>query len=145
MAVTVKKAVLWRKEVDNRPGMLAGTLHPLSEAGADLHVVMGYRLPGSSDRAVVEVHPVSGRKSTAAARTAGLEPSSIPTLLVEGDNRPGLGHAIAKAIADAGINLSFVIAQVVGRRYSAVFGFENDADVSKAAPLIRKATPAKKK
>jgi hypothetical protein len=23
MAVTVKKAVLWRKEVDNRPGMLA--------------------------------------------------------------------------------------------------------------------------
>ena len=145
MAVIVKKAVLWRKEVDNRPGMLAGTLQPLSEAGADLHVVMGYRLPGISDRAVIEVHPVSGRKSMAAARSTGLEPSSIPTLLVEGDNRPGLGHAIATAIADAGINLSFVIAQVMGRRYSAVFGFENDADVSRAAPLIKKATPAKKK
>jgi len=144
MAVTVKKAVLWRKEVDNRSGMLAGTLQPLSEAGADLYVVMGYRLPGSSDRAVVEVHPVSGRKPTAAARAAGLEPSSIPTLLVEGDNRPGLGHAIAKGIADAGINLSFVMAQVVGRRYSAVFGFENAADATKAATLIKKAAPAKK-
>jgi hypothetical protein len=62
----------------------------------------------------------------------GLAPSSISTLLVEGDNRPGLGHAIAKAIGDAGINMSFVIAQVVGRRYSAVFGFENEADASKA-------------
>jgi hypothetical protein len=44
--------------------------------------------------------------------------------VVEGDNRPGLGHAIAKAIGDAGINISFVMAQVVGRRYSAVFGLE---------------------
>ncbi len=143
MAVTVKKVVLWRKEVDNRPGMLASTLAPLSEAGADLQVVMGYRYPGSEDKGAIEVHPVSGRKSKAAAQTAGLAPSSIPTLLVEGDNRPGLGHAIAKAIADASINMSFVMAQVVGRRYSAVFGFENDADASKAATLIRKATPAK--
>jgi ACT domain-containing protein len=39
----VKKAVLWRKEIDNRPGMLANTLEPLSEAGADLQVLMAYR------------------------------------------------------------------------------------------------------
>jgi ACT domain-containing protein len=45
MAVTVKKAILWRKEIDNRPGMLANTLEPLSEAGADLQVVMAYRYP----------------------------------------------------------------------------------------------------
>ncbi len=55
---------------------------------------------------------------------AGLAPSSLSTLLVEGDNRPGLGHAVAKAIGDAGINMSFVMAQVVGRRYSALIGFE---------------------
>jgi hypothetical protein len=67
-------------------------------------------------------------------------PSSISTLLVEGDNRQGLGHAIAKAIGDAEINMSFVMVQVVGRRYSAVFGFENDADASKAATLIKRAT-----
>ena len=40
MAVIVSKAVLWRKEIDNRPGMLGSTLEPLAEAGADLHVVM---------------------------------------------------------------------------------------------------------
>jgi hypothetical protein len=40
MAVSVKKAILWRREVDNHPGMLANTLQPLSEGGADLQVVM---------------------------------------------------------------------------------------------------------
>jgi hypothetical protein len=139
MAVSVKKAILWRREVDNQPGMLANTLQPLSEAGADLQVVMAYRYRGEN-KAAIELHPVSGKKSVAAAQTAGLAPSSISTLLVEGDNRPGLGHAIAKAIGDARINLSFVMAQVVGRRYSALFGFENEADASKAATLIKRAT-----
>jgi len=104
MAVTVRKAVLWRKEVDNRPGMLANAFETLSEAGADLQVVMAYRYSGGTDRAAIELHPVSGRKSTAAAKTADLAKSSIPSLLVQGDNRHGVGHALTKAIADAGIS-----------------------------------------
>jgi hypothetical protein len=74
----------------------------------------------------------------AAAKAAGLAPSDIAALVVQGDNRRGLGHAITKAIGDAGINLSFVMAQVVGRRYSAMFGFENEADAAKATALIKK-------
>jgi ACT domain-containing protein len=79
MAVTVKKAILWRREVDNSPGMLANILQPLSEAGADLQVVMAYRYPGAENKAVIELSPVSGRKSAAAAQTAGHAPSSIST------------------------------------------------------------------
>ncbi len=71
MAVTVKRAILWRREVDNQPGMLANTLHPLSEAGADLQVVMAYRYPGGENKAAIELHPVSGKKSVAAAQRAG--------------------------------------------------------------------------
>lgn len=142
MAVSVKKATLWRKEVDNTAGMLAATLAPLAEARADLQVVMGYRYPGVENRAAVEVYPVSGKRSIDAAGQAGLAASAMPALLVVGDNKPGLGWAIAKAIGDAGVNLSFVMAQVVGRRYSAVFGFDNEADATKAAGLIRKAKPA---
>jgi hypothetical protein len=107
----VKRAVLWRKEIDNRPGMLANTLGPFSEAGADLQVVMGYRYPGRKDMAAIELQPVSGRKSTAAAKTAGLAPSPISALLVQGDNRQGLGHALAKAIGDALILFSGEIAE----------------------------------
>jgi hypothetical protein len=145
VAITVKKVVLWHREVDNRPGTLAGALEPLAQAGADLQVVMAYRYPGT-DKGAIELHPVSGRKSIAAAQTAGLARSSIPVLLVEGDNRPGLGYALTKAVGDAGINMSFVMAQVVGRRYAAVFGCENETDAAKAAMLIRKAaTPVRKR
>ncbi|MGH2669630.1 MAG: HepT-like ribonuclease domain-containing protein, partial [bacterium] len=35
---------------------------------------------------------------------AGLAASEIPCLLVEGDNRPGLGYAIAARLAEAGID-----------------------------------------
>ncbi|MBI3303713.1 MAG: hypothetical protein HYZ72_16735 [Deltaproteobacteria bacterium] len=145
MSVTVKKATLWRREVENKTGVLATILEPLAAAGTDLQVVMGYRYPGNESKAAIELYPVSNKKAVAAAQAAGLNASAIPTLLVQGDNKPGLGYATAKAIADAGINLSFLIAQVIGGKYCAVFGFETTADADKAATLIRKVTAAKKK
>jgi hypothetical protein len=144
MPVTVKKIVLWRGEVANTPGILAAALEPLAGAGANLQVVMGYRYPGDPGKAAIELYPVSGKKSVAAAQSAGLQASSIPTLLVEGDNKPGLGAAIARAAADAGINLSFLVAQVIGRKYSAVIGFESEADAKKASTLIKKVSGGRK-
>jgi hypothetical protein len=145
MPVTVKHITLWRAEVENKPGVLAGTLESLAATGVDLQVVMGYRYPKGEEKAAIEVYPVTTKKSVAAAQAAGLGASSIPSLLVEGDNKPGLANAVAKAIGDAGINLGFLVAQVVGRRYSAIVGFENEADASNAAALIKKATAARKK
>jgi hypothetical protein len=72
MPVTVKSISLWRKEAENKTGLLAQTLEPLAKAGADLGVVMGYRLPGDEAKAVIEVHPVSGKKVMAAAAETGL-------------------------------------------------------------------------
>jgi glycine cleavage system regulatory protein len=74
-----------------------------------------------------------------AAREGGLAPGGAPTLLVLGDNRPGLANRIARALSDSGVNIAFLVAQVVGRRYSAVFGFDNEADLDKAADRIRTA------
>jgi hypothetical protein len=144
MPVTVKRITLWRKEIENRAGTLAGTLEPLAKAGADLQIVMGYRFPNEHAKAAVELYPVGNKKSTQAAQGAGLAASGIPVLLVEGDNRPGLGHSISQAMAEAGVNLDFLVAQVVGRKYSAVIGFENDADATKATAVIKKATARKK-
>ena len=138
MTVTVKKITLWRSEVENKPGVLGKVLAPLAEAGADLQVVMGYRHPGDESKAAIEVSPLTGKKSLTAAKAVGLAASSIPTLLVEGDNRPGLGSAISQAIAGAGINISFLVAQVVGTRFSAVIGFEDEEASRKASGLIKK-------
>ncbi len=140
MAVTVRKVTLWRTEVENKPGTLAELLRPLAEAGANLNVVMGYRIPGEPARAAIEIFPVSGKRSMTAAEKAGLSRSSIPTLLAVGDDRPGIGSAIAEAIAGAGMNLTFMVAQVIGRRYSGVFGFDSEEDARKAATLIKKAS-----
>lgn len=145
MAVTVKSIKLWRKEVDNKPGELANTLGPLVAAGSDFQVVMGYRFPGNESKAAIELYPVSGKKATATAGVAGLQAAEIPCLLVEGDNKPGVAQAIAKSIADAGINMSFVVAQAVGKRYSAIFGFDNDADTRKATSVIKKAAAGRKR
>jgi hypothetical protein len=144
MAVTVKPIKLWRKEIENKPGALAQTLEPLAAKGADLQVVMGYRYPGHEEKAAIELYPIANKKLSNAAAAAGLRDASIAALLVEGDNKPGLGHAITQAIAEAGINLDFVVAQVTGRRYSAVLGFDSEADLKKVAPLIKKATPGKR-
>src|SRR5437867_11793083 len=100
MAVTVKRITLWRADVDNQPGVLARTLEPLAQAGADLRLVMGYRFPQHPERSAIELYPVAGKRLAAAAQQAGLsEAKDIPCLLVEGDNRPGLGAAIGRALA----------------------------------------------
>jgi hypothetical protein len=143
MAVTVKKAALWRAEVADRPGALADVLERLAAAGADLRVVMGYGL-GASGRAVIEVFPVSGRKAVAAATAAGLQASPIPCLLVEGDDRAGLGAQMASAIAAQGVNVAFVIAETIGRKFSAVFGFEDNLGATAGAKAIKAAAAGPK-
>jgi hypothetical protein len=145
MAVRVKPITLWRTEVDNQAGALAATLEPLAEARADLQAVMGYRLPGDRARAAIEVYPVSGARATSAAQAAGLGESRISALHIEGDNRPGVGHAIARALGDAGINMDFLIGLVCGGRHATVIGFDSAADADRAVPLIKSAAGAQRR
>lgn len=145
MAISVKKAVLWRKEISNQPGTLAQSLKPLAEAGVDLQVVMGYAFPGKPNRAAVEVYPVTSSKAEAAAKAAGMKPGDIACLLVEGDNQTGLGHAIAKALSQAKINMNFAVIQVIGRKYIGVLGFDKMSDALAATPLIKSAAAKGKK
>jgi hypothetical protein len=145
MPITVKRMTLWRRDLENRPGALATVLEPLALAGTDLQVAMGYRIPGQEGRAVIELAPVEGRKASAAAGQMGLQASDIPTLIVQGDNRPGLGRDLADEMGRAGINMAFLVALVVGRRYAGVFGFESDDDARKAADIIKKSSARAKK
>jgi hypothetical protein len=139
MAITAKKIILWRTDVDNHPGALAAALGPIARAGADLKVVMGYRHPSAEGKATVEVFPIFGKKAGAAAIVAGLSAATIPALLVEGDNKPGLGYRVGAAIAAAGINMVFCMAQVIGQKFAAVIGFETDDDAKRAMPAIKSA------
>jgi hypothetical protein len=145
METTVRSIVLWRKEIENQPGAMASTLELFASADADLQIVMGYRYPGNQAKAAVELSPIAGKKLVTAAQTTGFKASGVPALVVEGDNKPGLGHAIAEAIANAEINIDFLVAQVMGRRYAAVIGFDSAEDAKKASSLIKKTTTRKRK
>ncbi len=145
MAITVKKITLWRKEVAHEAGTLADVLEPLAGAGANLRLVMGYAIPGESSRAAVEVSPITGKKLARAATSSGLAASPIACLLVEGDDRPGLGAGMARAVANAGVNISFLMAEGLGRKFSAVFGFQTDADAATASKAIKAAAKPRKK
>ena len=138
MAVTVKEITLWRREIANQPGALAQVLDPLADSRVDLRVLMAYRYSGNEAKGAVEVFPIAGRKAAAAAQAAGLSPAGIPALLVEGLNRPGIGYTTTRAIADAGVNLAFVVAHVVGSRFSAVYGFDTEGDRRTAVSVLRK-------
>jgi predicted amino acid-binding ACT domain protein len=139
MALTVKEITLWRREIDNRPGMLAEVLGPVATAKTDVEVLMAYRFPGDESRGAVELFPIAGKKAAAAAQTAGLTAAAdIPAVLVTGTNRAGIGFDTTTAIAEAGINLAFVVAQVIGSKFSAVYGFDNEADRRKAVALLKK-------
>lgn len=143
MAISIRKLTLWTTDIGNRPGSLGTFLGPLAEAGCDLEVVMAYVKPGDPTRGVVELAPISGAKATRAARSAGLAPSAIPCLLVDGDNRPGLGHAIASALGGAGINLHFVVTLVSGKKYRAVLGLGAETKPAAATRVIRSAVAAR--
>lgn len=145
MAITVKKITLWRKEVAHEAGMLADVLEPLAEAGVNLRLVMGYAIPGEPSRAAIEVFPITGKKLIGAATTAGLAASQIACLLVEGDDRAGLGADMGRAVTNAGVNISFLMAEAFGRKFSAVFGFQNDGDAATASKAIKSAAKPRKK
>ena len=135
MAVTVENVTIWRKEVMHKPGELARALEPLAKAGADLKVIMAY---AEKDRGIIEVGPISGKKQTDAAAEAGFAASTKPTLLIEGDDRPGLGFEIAKAIADLGVSISFDVTQVIAKKFCGVYGFQSEEFARKAAEAIKK-------
>ena len=137
MSIRVRKVVVWRTEVENRPGEMARALEPLAQQ--DLDLVIGYQ------GAVIDIAPVVGKRATTAAESAGFKPLPTSTILVEGENRPGVCFTIARVLGDAGISMDSVVAQVAGKKYQALFGCTSDADAKKAASLIKKAVKATKR
>ena len=85
MPVRVKTISLWRKEVNNQVGTLAHMLEPVTKAGANLRVLMGYRYPGEGTKTAMELYPIAGTKVTAAASEAGLSVSPSPRPCRGGD------------------------------------------------------------
>lgn len=140
MAVKVTQIKPWKLETENRPGALADALAPLAEAGVNLEYVEAYAHEAEPGKGSIFVYPITGRKAIVAATNAGFQQvSESPFVLVEGDDKPGMGQKLSRALADAGINIHGVSALVIGKRFRAVFSFENPQDAKKACRVLRRA------
>jgi hypothetical protein len=142
MAVSIKRIRLWRTVVPSRPGALAEALEPLAQGNADLKVVRVRTTPSDTGRLTIEIYGGEGKRAAMVARTAGFSLAPATTLLLQGDDRPGLAYAVGNAVAWAGIGVRDLDAEVVGSRYSAILTFNSEDDAEKAVAVIRKVTRA---
>ncbi len=140
MNLIVKRVDVWAAGIKDEPGGLAKILAGLREAGADLDFVVARRAPEKPGMGVVFVTPLRGDAEVAAAATLGFNvTSSLQSVRVEGENKPGVAAELAKKLAAAGINLHGLSAAVIGSKFILYIGLDTAEDAAKAANLLKQA------
>lgn len=139
MALKVKVIDVWTGTIDDRPGGAAATLHALSQAGANLEMVLARRAPEQPGKGVLFVSPIKTAKAVKAAQAAGLgKPTGIHSLRIEGGDRPGLGAAITRALAGAGISFRGLTAIAIGRKFISYVACDTAEDAARAVSVLKK-------
>ena len=139
MALKVGKAEVWAVTIDDRPGGAAEKLETLSNAGANLEMVLARRTAEQPGRGVMFVTPLKGKKAVEAAQQAGMgKPVSIHSVRVEGGDKPGLGSKIARTLADAGINFRGMSAIAIGKKFVSFIALDSADDQAKAIAALKR-------
>src|SRR5262249_1898486 len=101
--------------------------------------ILARRAGESPGRGVVFVAALKGPAETKAAKKAGfLKTRILHALRLEGANKPGFGAAMARAVAEEGINLRGVSATAIGKQFVAYLAFDNAAHATKALRAFRR-------
>ena len=138
MALRVTELQLWSGNIEDKAGGAAKVLEPLAQAKVNLSFLLVRRTPEAPGKGVMFVAPIQGARAEDAARAAGLSPTgSVAGLRLEGDNAPGLGHSITRAIADAGISFRGLSAHVLGKKFVCLVAFDSAEDAGRASEAIR--------
>ena len=140
MNLMVKRVDVWAAGIKDEPGGLAKVLDGLRAAGADLDFVVARRAPEKPGTGVVFVTPLRGDREVSAAATLGFNvTSSIQSVRVEGENRPGVAAELSKKLAAAGINLHGLSAAVIGPKFIIYISLDTAEDAVKATEILKKA------
>jgi hypothetical protein len=140
MAYAISRIDVWTRAIDDRAGSLATTLEPLADAGVDLVFLIARRRTLVPGKGVVFLGGITGAKGAKAAAAAGFKKATdISGLRVEGPNKAGDCHRVARILADAGINMRGLSASVIGKKYVLILGFDSEADAATATRLLKSA------
>jgi hypothetical protein len=140
MSLTVERVDVWAASIKDQPGSLSHILAGLCEAGADLDFIVARRTEEKSDRGVVFVTPLRGDREIAAAAELGFNvTSSLHSVCIEGDNKPGIAAALTEKLAKAKVNIRGVSAAVIGPKFILYIGLDSDKDAENAIKILRQA------
>ena len=140
MELIVERVNVWAASIKDKPGRLARVLTGLREAGADLDFIIARRAPEEPGTGVLFVTPLRGDREIAAAASLGFNvSSSIHSVRIEGDNRPGVAAEITQKLAAVDINLRGLSVAVLGARFILYIGMDSREDAEKAVNLLKQA------
>src|SRR5947208_1547759 len=138
MALRIQKVEVFAAELRDQPGDMARVLGDIAASGGSVDCIIARRQPEKPGTGVAFISPGRGKKSQAGPGAAGLNRAQgVSTLRVEGDDRAGLGAELCRAIADQGLNMRGLSAAVLGGKFVAYFGFDNDQDADRAAAAMK--------
>lgn len=138
MSYRITREHVWGGAIEDRTGALAERLHGLAEGGLDLQMIVSRR--DQAGWALMFVSPLRSDEEVAAAEKVGLSKAGrVPTLCVEGPNRPGLGAQIATALAEAGLNLRGYWAAALGEQSVTHIAFGSEADQAEGQAVLERA------
>jgi predicted amino acid-binding ACT domain protein len=139
MKLKITRSEMWKATIDDRPGGAAAVLDPVARAGANLEFAFARRAPEMPGKGLLFVLPVKGKKVLAAAQAAGLAVApDMHMLRIEGGDKPGITAAIARALANAGINFRAFSATAVGRSFKGFLALDSAEDVARATAVLKK-------
>lgn len=137
MSFRLDRVHVWSCEVPDEAGGVAGKLHALAEAGANLQYVGTRRLPDRPGTGILYIAPVSGSEQQKAAKAVGLKEVFNPVIIkVEGDNQAGLVYRLTKAWALADISFQGLTMSTMGDKFIGYAAFDSAADANKAATIL---------
>ena len=140
MALSVERVDVWTAGITDEPGGLASKLAPLHEAGANLQFVISRRAPDKPGTGIVFVTPLQGDRQTQAAAKAGFNVTqALPSVRVQGPDRPGMAAELTQKLAKAGLNLRGFAASVIGSQFVAYLALDSQADADKATSILQSA------
>lgn len=138
MELIVERVDVWAASVKDEPGSLARILTGLREAGADFDFIIARRAPEKPGTGVVFVTPLRADSEVAAAADLGFNvTSSVHSVRIEGENKPGVTAEITQKLADVGINVRGLSASVSGARFVIFIGLDSAADEAKAVSILQ--------
>ncbi len=139
MKVNVTRTDVWAATLEDRPGGVAEKLGALAEAGANLEFIISRRSPEKPGKGVVFLAPIKGAKQVKAAKAARFaKTESLHSVRLEGADKPGLGAALSRALAQAGLNLRGFSAAAFGKRFVAYLALDTGEDAAKAVSVLKK-------